>query len=595
MAFYRCGAGTPASTDEPKSVAFYDYDGTRLYQYTKTEFLALTAMPGIPNHNRLNPIGWNWSLANAQAYVTTHTYLDIGGVYETVSGKTEVDVTISDSTLSPYLAVTRNSGTVTIDWGDGTTPDEITSGTEIDVPHTYAVADDYTIKIGGDISLTTGSGNFGYLLHNQFNSSNRTYGYHESYMNCVKGLYLSTTTTLKNYSLAYYRQLETVTLSTAVTQLLTSTFANCNSLKHITIPKSVTAIRPTVFNYCSSLVSVCLPDSLTTIEGSALRECKVLRQITIPTNVTFIGTYCFKGDYNLKRIILNENLGSIPDGLVQNCYVLNEIDIPDSISSIGVSAFSGTSLKNVSIPTSSFTSGATIGQSCFQNCYMLETVQIEDDENSFTIGQNAFYNCPNLKTINLPNSITSIGNMTFGGSESMATSLTYLKLPAHTFSESSANNSTIVDYLPLLETVEFSSGATIVGSVRSCMKLTNVIIPEGVTTIGKQSFNNLESLKHIELPSTLTKIGDVCFQNCYSLSEMEIPAGVTYLGTNTLLKCYNLQYIKFKGSTPPTTVSSGFMSNVPTTCKILVPTGSLSDYTSKANMPDSSVYTYEEY
>ena len=561
MAFYRCGADTSSSTSEPKSVVFYDYDGTRLYQYTKTEFLALTVMPDSPNHTRLNPRGWNWSLANAQAYVTEHTYLDIGRVYETVSGKTEIDITITDGTLSPYLAVTRNSGTVTVDWGDGTTPDEITSDTALDVPHTYATAGDYTIKIGGDITLSTGTGNFGYLLHGALNANNKTYPYHEAYMDCVKGLYLSATTTLSNYSLNYYRQLEVVTLSTAVTQLLTSTFQYCGSLKHITIPKTVTTIGATAFCFDSSLESVCLPDSLTRIDGSAFRECKVLKQVTIPTSVTVIGTYCFKNCYSLRRIILNENLTAIPDGLVQYCFSLNEIDISDSIGTVGANAFAGTALKTIYIPTANFSSGATLGANAFNGCYMLNTVQIEDTAKAFTVGENAFYNCPNLKTINLPDSITSMGNMIFNGVDGMATSLTYLKLPSKAFpNESTANNCVnMVEALPLLETIEFTSGATVVGSVRSCMKLTNVIIPEGVTTIAKQAFYYLESLTDIKLPSTLTKIGDTCFQYCVSLSDVELPAGLTYIGTNAFMNCYNLESITMP--TALTNLGTNFAQN----------------------------------
>ena len=61
-----------------KDVNFYDYDGTLVTSYTKTEFLSLSAMPDNPSHDGLTAQGWNWSLNDAKTYVTANGKLDVG-------------------------------------------------------------------------------------------------------------------------------------------------------------------------------------------------------------------------------------------------------------------------------------------------------------------------------------------------------------------------------------------------------------------------------------------------------------------------------------------------------------------------------------
>jgi hypothetical protein len=69
---------------------------------------------------------------------------------------------------------------------------------------------------------------------------------------------------------------------------------------------------------------------------------------------------------------------------------------------------------------------------------------------------------------------------------------------------------------------------------------------------------------------------------------------VTSIGNYAFHSNYGIGKIVFKNSTPPT-VSSNTFTNVPTDCKIYVPEGSLSAYTSANYYPSSSTYTYVEY
>ena len=62
--------------------------------------------------------------------------------------------------------------------------------------------------------------------------------------------------------------------------------------------------------------------------------------------------------------------------------------------------------------------------------------------------------------------------------------------------------------------------------------LTNVTIPEGITSLETWSFDNCPELTTVILPSTLTGLGDYVFDSCTSLSEIILPESVTRLGRN---------------------------------------------------------------
>lgn len=83
--------------EEEFTVRFYDFDGTIVAQYTRSAFINLSAMPANPTHAGLTSQGWNWSLADAQAYVAEFGGLDIGQMYCTTDGKTKLYITIENT------------------------------------------------------------------------------------------------------------------------------------------------------------------------------------------------------------------------------------------------------------------------------------------------------------------------------------------------------------------------------------------------------------------------------------------------------------------------------------------------------------------
>lgn len=89
--------------------------------------------------------------------------------------------------------------------------------------------------------------------------------------------------------------------------------------------------------------------------------------------------------------------------------------------------------------------------------------------------------------------------------------------------------------------------------------ITSVVIPEGVTTIGKMAFASLVNLEKVVLPSTVTTIEEMAFMNCPKLKEINLEnvttieyeafKGCTSLETVDLSDVYSVSYNVFEGCT----------------------------------------------
>ena len=276
ISMFPIGVRDSSSVANSKEVTFLDYDGTILYSYTAAEFAALSSMPANPTHDGLTAQGWNWSLANAKAYVAKYGKLNIGQMYITDDGKTRIYIHLEEGRTSPVLSVCPN-GTVDIDWGDGTTHDTLTgSSTSTAVytsAHSYAAPGDYVIQL--TVTGSMGFGSNGLLVYAS-GSDNRNY--------------------------VYKNAIQKVELGSGVTSIGNSAFNTCYSLLSITIPDSVTSIGESAFSNCISLSSITIPGGVTSIGKSAFGYCHSLSSITIPGSVTSIGRSAFQNCYGVARL-----------------------------------------------------------------------------------------------------------------------------------------------------------------------------------------------------------------------------------------------------------------------------------------------------
>ena len=87
-----------------------------------------------------------------------------------------------------------------------------------------------------------------------------------------------------------------------------------------------------------------------------------------------------------------------------------------------------------------------------------------------------------------------------------------------------------------------------IGAFFNCSFLSNIVIPDSVTSIGGAAFFTCGSLSSIVIPDSVTSIGRNVFQGCSSLSEIVIPDSVTSIGIGAFGGCTSLQYLSIPKS-----------------------------------------------
>lgn len=168
------------------------------------------------------------------------------------------------------------------------------------------------------------------------------------------------------------------------------------------------------------------------------------------------------------------------DLLVQYHGYEEHVVIPEGISAIGTEAFAEReSMRSVVIPASV----AAIGKRAFSKCYNLSSVQFLGEPEY--IDDSAFSLCPGMVD---ENGFVIIKNILFN----------------HYGEEK------------------------------------NVVIPDGVTTIGRRAFLLPEKLQSVVIPESVTSIGVCAFAECRNLQSVKIPTGLTNIGRDAFAGCDKL-------------------------------------------------------
>ena len=140
------------------------------------------------------------------------------------------------------------------------------------------------------------------------------------------------------------------------------------------------------------------------------------------------------------------------------------------------------------------------------------------------IESKAFYDCSELTSVKIPNSVTSIGTAIFYGCTDLASIVVEEGNPTY---DSRENCNAII---------ETASNKLIMGCKGTS-------IPNGITTIGQESFQGCTGLTSIAIPSSVTTIEDYAFENCTGLTSFIIPDGVTSIGSGILMGCSGLTFV----------------------------------------------------
>ena len=86
------------------------------------------------------------------------------------------------------------------------------------------------------------------------------------------------------------------------------------------------------------------------------------------------------------------------------------------------------------------------------------------------------------------------------------------------------------------------------GAFRDCSALTSVTIPNSVTKIGGFAFSGCSALTSVNIPNSVTKIGGNAFEYCSALTSVTIPNSVTTIGNYAFANCSTLTSVTIPNS-----------------------------------------------
>ena len=128
--------------------------------------------------------------------------------------------------------------------------------------------------------------------------------------------------------------------------------------------------------------------------------------------------------------------------------------------------------------------------------------------------------------------------------------------------------------------VIIGDGVTTIGSsaFSDCDSLTSVTIPNSVTTIGSSAFAGCSSLTSVTIGNSVTTIGHGAFYGCSSLTSVTIGNSVTEIGYYAFSGCKNVKQITSEAVTPPDCSRYAFDGFNRKECKLIVPKNSVDAY-----------------
>ncbi len=394
-----------------------------------------------------------------------------------------------------------------------------------------------------------------------------------------------------------------IVIEDGITSIGSYTFYNCTGLTSITIPDSVTSIGEYAFDKCTALENVYFGGDVTDWCSISFEDyasapmCyaenlyfkgEIVTELIIPDSVTNIGSYTFYGCEGLTSITIPDSVTSIDDHAFFGCTGLTELTMPISAKIYGNSFLNCTNIEKVTLTkgngtvqnydtSPSILSSSTyyqytpwytsqcsevviedgitnIGTYTFYDCEGLPSITIPDSVTS--IGKGAFCDCTGLTSITIPDSVTSIGSYAFQG----CTGLTELTMPISAKIYSFPfRNCTNIEKVTLTKgngTVQNYDTSTSSSSSSTNYQYTpwyssqcsEVVIEDGITSIGSYTFYDCEGLTSITIPDSVISIGYYTFCRCTGLTSVTIPDSVTSIDDHAFFGCTGLTSITISNS-----------------------------------------------
>nr|WP_253851847.1 leucine-rich repeat domain-containing protein [Prevotella intermedia] len=308
-------------------------------------------------------------------------------------------------------------------------------------------------------------------------------------------------------------------------------FQGATKLTSLVIPTSVEQIQEQAFrqNYKLASVTFCEPSRITNLSAYSFWQCTSLTEVTLPSSITEIGkVFLLCENLETVNVPANAQLKTISENAFATNKKLKKFNFQGNcnLEAIEANAFANAeSLESFNFPKTV----TEIGRNAFTGCTSMATATFAEDADIQIIGAGAFADC-GLTSISIPKKVKTIEREAFRNCKALN------KIDVTEFTTEISPEA--FKYCNNLTDINVSKRNTIYSSVDGYLlskdKTELLIFPPGKA-------NSNFTL----LPPSIEKIGKFAFYDCQALTNVTIPNKVTTIGERAFSLCKNLNTITF--------------------------------------------------
>ncbi len=376
--------------------------------------------------------------------------------------------------------------------------------------------------------------------------------------------------------------LSDVNIPDNVTLISDRSFFDCASLKRVSLPEGVTAVGSGAFSGCDGMIELNLPSTLITIGDRAFENCRILPCVVIPDKVTYIGECAFFYCDSLASVTLGKSLDTVRSDAFYCCSMLVEVINRSSYSLTPGGSGCGYASRYAKVVHTGETMLKSVDGFTFFSYdgvnYLMGATEkgpclvLPDYYNGepYEVYKSAFeYDC-DIISVTIGEGVTALGDYSFSGCDGLCeivnnsdielrksdyetfeywdeTGITENALSMHTGESLVAKCGDYyyitvdganyllkytgeADELILPESYNGEPYEIFNCAFHKNSNLTSVVIPDGVTSIGKEAFQWCGCLENAVIGDSVITVASEAFDGCANLSGLTLGSSVTEIG-----------------------------------------------------------------
>ena len=334
---------------------------------------------------------------------------------------------------------------------------------------------------------------------------------------------------IPDYLLSGMTGITSIKLPSTLKEIGKYSFAECSGMTSIAFNSSLKTIGNYAFTK-SGLTSVTIPESITSIGNKAFSYCTSL------SSVVFNAANCASptsenATWFYRSPVINITFGSkvtnIPGYIAYENTNITSFDVPEGITSIGTNAFNGSGLTSITIPRSI----TSIGKNAFSNCQSLTDVYFnaENCANPAS-GINPVFNGSNITNFVIGDNVRNIPSHLLY----RVKTLTEITIPENV----TTMGVNPFGYCENLREVTYNAircvaDPPITSNLNAWFGDTHLYalhIGDKVEVIPDYFAYNQDSISEHNIPESVKEIGKYAFYSCEKLKKIELPRHIEAIG-----------------------------------------------------------------